>query len=94
MSPNEKVIERKFAAAIRAGGGRSFKLPAVYVSGLPDRIALMPGGVAFFAEIKSTGKKPTPIQKLIHKKIRALGFDVYVIDSLENLQQTLKIYIP
>lgn len=90
---NEKVLERKFAAAIMAAGGRSFKLPAVYVSGLPDRIALMPGGVAFFAEIKSTGKKPTPIQKSIHKKIRALGFDVYVIDTLDGLSETLKKYI-
>lgn len=89
---NEKVLERKFAAAIMAAGGRSFKLPAVYVSGLPDRMALMPGGVAFFAEIKSTGKKPTPIQKLIHKKIRALGFNVYVIDSLESLEDSISKY--
>lgn len=89
---SEKTIERHFATQVKLLGGRSFKLPAVYVSGLPDRMALLPGGVVFFAELKTTGKKPTPIQKLIHKKIRALGFAVYVLDSLELVNETINKY--
>jgi hypothetical protein len=89
---SEKTIERHFATQVKLLGGQSFKLPAVYVAGLPDRMALLPGGVVFFAELKSTGRKPTPIQKLIHKKLRALGFEVYVIDTIELLEQTINKY--
>lgn len=89
---NEKALERKFSNEIIALGGRSYKLSAIYVAGLPDRMALLPNGVMFFAEIKSTGKKPTPIQKLIHKRLRALGFAVYVIDSLESLSDVIYKY--
>jgi hypothetical protein len=88
----EKTIERHFVTQVKLLGGQSFKLPAVYVAGLPDRMALLPRGVVFFAELKTTGKKPTPIQKLIHKKIRALGFDVYVIDSIELVNETINKY--
>lgn len=90
---SEKLIEKTLNAEVAKMRGWSLKLPCVYVSGLPDRMVLLPGGVVFFAEIKSTGKKPTPIQKLVHEKIRRLGFSVYVIDSLEQLHETLNNYL-
>jgi hypothetical protein len=93
MADNEKLIEKTLAAEITKLGGWSFKLPCVYVSGLPDRLCLLPGGVIFFAELKSTGKKPTAVQKLIHEKIRRLGFEVYVIDSIEQLLKILNTYL-
>lgn len=90
---SEKLIEKTLNAEVTKMRGWSLKLPCVYVAGLPDRMVLLPGGVVFFAEIKSTGKKATPIQKLVHKKIRDLGFSVYVIDSLEQLHETLNNYL-
>jgi len=63
------------------------------VAGLPDRLVLLPGRVLFFAELKSTGKKPTLLQKKTHERLRLLGFDVYVIDTLELLYTALNKYL-
>lgn len=86
---SEKVIEKRLNAEVKSLGGWSLKLLCQFVTGLPDRLVLLPGGVIFFAEIKSTGKKPTPIQRLVHERIRRLGFRVEVIDSLDNLYKVL-----
>jgi hypothetical protein len=84
---NEKILESKLAAAIRALGGCSLKLWSVSVTGLPDRIVLMPEGVIRFVELKSTGKKPSPRQTIVHNQLRQLGFAVDVIDTEQQLQQ-------
>lgn len=86
---SEKIIERALTAEVRSLGGWSLKLLCQFVTGLPDRLVLLPGGVMFFAEIKSTGKKPTAIQLLVHKKLRGLGFTVHVINNLTQLDQIL-----
>jgi hypothetical protein len=86
---SEKLLESKLAAAIRALGGWSLKLWSVSVTGLPDRMVLMPGGVIRFVELKSTGKKPTPRKLVVHSQLRQLGFDVDVIDTEQQLQQFL-----
>jgi len=90
---SEKLIEKTLNDEVKKLGGWSLKLPCVYVAGLPDRLVLLPGGVVFFAELKSTGKTASPVQKLIHKRLRLLGFDVYVIDTLELLYETLNKYL-
>lgn len=90
---SEKTIEKKLNDEVSKLDGWSLKLPCVYVSGLPDRLVLLPKGVVFFVEVKTTGKKPTAIQKLVHEKIRKLGFDVYVIDSLKLLYTILNKYL-
>lgn len=93
MIDSEKHIEKTLVSEVDKLGGWALKLPCVYVAGLPDRMVLLPDRVIFFVEVKTTGKKPTPIQKLVHKRLRLLGFDVYVIDSLELLYKTLNTYL-
>lgn len=93
MADSEKVIEKTLVLEINKQGGWSIKLPCVYVSGLPDRLCFLPGAVIFFIEVKSTGKTASPVQKLIHRKLRRLGFDVYVIDTLKDLYHTLNKYL-
>jgi len=86
---SEKLIEKTLAAEVKKLGGWSLKLLSTYVTGLPDRLILLPGGVIFFVEVKTTGKKPTTIQLIIHERLRRLGFRVEVIDSLKQLNQIL-----
>jgi len=86
---SEKLIEKTLNAEVKSLGGWSLKMVCQFVTGLPDRLVLLPSGVIFFAEIKTTGKKPTAIQKLVHEKLRRLGFTVHVIDSLKQLNQIL-----
>lgn len=89
---SEKAIEKKLVAEVDKAGGWALKLPCVYVTGLPDRMVLLPGGIIFFVEVKTTSKKPTPVQRLIHKRLERLGFAVYVVDSFEELQTILNLY--
>lgn len=89
---SEKDIEKKLAGQIDSLGGWSVKLLSIYVKGLPDRLCLFPGGKIAFAEVKTTKKKPTKIQKLIHRKLRALGFTVVVIDSTTGINEFLEKY--
>ncbi|MEG0579383.1 MAG: VRR-NUC domain-containing protein [Niameybacter sp.] len=89
---SEKVIERKLVDNVKANKGLCIKLLSVHFLGLPDRMVLLPKGQVFFAEIKTTGEKPRKIQLHVHKMIRELGFNVYVIDKLEQIEEILPLY--
>ena len=89
---SEKYLERKLHTKVEALGGWSLKLLPTFITGLPDRLCLFPGGRAAFAEIKTSGKQPKPIQKTIHNKLRRLGFTVAVIDDIESLEEFLLLY--
>ena len=85
MIESEKVIEKKLVAEVKELGGWCIKILSTLISGLPDRLILLPGGRIYFVELKSSGKKATPIQAYVHNKIRALGFTVLVIDTKEKV---------
>lgn len=87
---NEKLIEKKLREEVKSLGGIALKLYSAYHTGLPDRLILMPGGRASFAEIKTTGKKPTMLQEKAIAELRALGFEAEVIDSQEALNNFLE----
>ena len=82
---SEKVIERKLVEAVKAKGGLCIKLLSDYITGLPDRLCLFPGQKAIFVELKTTGEKPRKIQVFIHNRLRALGFRVEVIDTVDGI---------
>lgn len=84
---SEKVFERELSKFVEESGGMAVKLLSQFIKGLPDRMFLLPGGAVVFVEFKSTGKKPTKIQSYIHAKIQALGFLVYVVDSVESYEE-------
>lgn len=87
---SEKWLERQFCTAVRVAGGIPVKLTDMTRSGLPDRLALLPGGRVMLAEIKSKGERPRPLQEYMITKIREMGFKVYVIDSYEALREVTK----
>lgn len=84
---SEKVIERKLVEAVKANDGMCIKLLCDNLLGLPDRMVLMPHSKIAFVELKTTGRKPRRIQVFMHNKLRALGFRVEVIDSIEGVEQ-------
>lgn len=77
----EKTIEQKFRAAVKAVGGVAVKFTSPGWDGMPDRLALLPGGRMAFVEVKASGKKPRPLQEARHRMLRRLGFKVYVLDD-------------
>ena len=89
---SEKYLEKKISAEIKRIGGWSLKMLSTHLTGLPDRLCLLPGGRLFFAEIKTTGKKPKKIQILMHERLRNLGFRVEVIDNSEKIKELIRDY--
>ena len=85
IKESEKTLERNLVAKVKDLKGWAIKLLPFQVAGLPDRLVLMPEGKVYFVEVKSTGKKATKLQLVIHKRLESLGFTVYVIDTTEKL---------
>lgn len=81
----EKTVEHKLTVAVKKAGGIAVKFVSPSFDGMPDRLVLLPDGVIAFAELKAPGKKPRPLQLQRHKLLRSLGFQVYVIDSEEQI---------
>jgi len=82
----EKHIEAKCRKIAKARGYVFWKLEVAGYPGVPDRLMLSPGGRAVFIEFKAPGKKPTPLQAAWHARLRALGFEVHVIDNVSDFE--------
>lgn len=89
VSASEKVLEAELRERCKALGWMCIKLTSQYQRGLPDRLILMPGCRVCFAEIKTTGKKPTALQRVTHERLRALGYRVEVVDTTESLDNLI-----
>lgn len=77
----EKRLEQKFVEAVKGAGGMAPKFVSPGFDGMPDRLALFPGGRMGFVEVKAPGEKPRPLQEARHRQLRRLGFAVYVLDD-------------
>lgn len=87
---SEKTLEQSLKNAVESKmHGLCVKLLSDFMTGLPDRMCLLPGGLVIFIELKTTGKKPRKIQAHVHEKLRSLGFLVYVIDSTDSMKRLL-----
>lgn len=81
----EKTIEQNFREAVKNAGGLALKFTSPGWDGMPDRLALLPGGRMAFVEVKAPGKKPRPLQLARHRTLRQLGFRVYVLDDEKQI---------
>ena len=81
----EKSIESKLTAEVRRLGGLAPKFVSPGLDGVPDRLILLPGGKVAFAELKAPGKTHRPLQAVRKRQLEALGFRVFVIDSIEQI---------
>lgn len=88
---SEKTLEKKLREQVKKRGGLALKLLSQLHRGLPDRIVLLPHGVLYFVELKTTGKNPTELQAHCHEQLRRLGFNVVVIDSNQKLADFLAV---
>ncbi len=82
----EKPIEQHLRDLVEEAGGRCYKWVSPGNSGVPDDIVLFPG-MCFFVELKSSTGKLAPIQKIQHRILADLGFDVVVLNSKEKVDE-------
>ena len=90
----EATVEAYLRDRVKAQGGVAYKFVSPGTGGVPDRLIVFPGGTVYFRELKAPGKKPTPLQVRQLDKLKALGFDVGVIDSKEGVDAFIKEVMP
>ena len=86
----ERTIEQKLAARVKAMGGIAPKFTSPGFDGMPDRLVLLPSGRMGFVELKTPRKKPRALQLARHRLLRRLGFKVYVIDEINQIDSVLE----
>jgi hypothetical protein len=86
---NESRVEQVLREQVKARGGWAIKfLPSV--SGLPDRIILMPGGIIKFVETKAPNGRLMAHQSVVHSRLRRLGFEVYLLWTTDAVREWAK----
>jgi hypothetical protein len=95
----ERDIERHLVKRVKAQGGEVRKVQWIGRRGAPDRLVMLPRGRAssgrvsacstLWIELKAPGKKAETHQLREHERMRAMGQVVFVIDSIEGVEELL-----
>lgn len=86
---SEKSIEDYLRLRVKQAGGRAYKFVSPGNAGVPDRLAILPGGRIAFVELKAPGKKPTVLQQKKIQELRSLGVLVTWADCREAVDRIL-----
>ena len=89
VSVREKVVEVALVRAVQRRDGLALKFVSPGVDGVPDRIVLLPNGRIGFVELKAPGQKMRPLQEKRKRQLEGLGFLVFCVDSVEQIEEVL-----
>ena len=78
----EKYVEQRLVSEVKKLGGLCLKLASTGLDGIPDRLVLMSKGKIAFVELKAPKQKPRKLQLVRIKKLKEMGFSVYVLDYI------------
>lgn len=81
----ERAVEQHLVRRVRAAGGVCWKWVSPSQIGVPDRVCFLPGGRVVFVELKRPGGKLSPIQVKVLDRLRAVGAEVHVLSSKEEV---------
>ena len=87
----EKTLEKKLKREIEALGGLCLKLQSPGMTGIPDRLVLLPGGKIWFVEVKKPGGVISERQIEVMRKIAGLSFFVDIISTEQKLESFIRI---
>lgn len=86
----EKEIEKALVKKVESLGGKCWKFVSPSRVGVPDRLCLMHRGKVAFVEVKKPGEKLRAIQTKRKSELEALGFRVYVLDTIERINEIVE----
>ena len=94
----ESAIEKHLVKRVEELGGEVRKVKWIGRRGAPDRLVMLPAEYQWnvplpqtiWVELKAPGEVPEPHQAREHKRMRAMGQHVVVIDSIEGVEELLK----
>jgi hypothetical protein len=96
----ESLIEAHLVKRVKEIGGEVRKVQWIGRRGAPDRLVMLPPfrfqgrplsitPVTIWVELKATGVPPEAHQLREHKRMRSMGQQVEVIDSIEGVEKLL-----
>lgn len=89
----ERDIEKHLVKRVKELGGEVRKVKWIGRRGAPDRVVMLSPyrrwGGTIWVELKAPGVKPEPYQLREHERMRAMGQQVVVIDSIEGVEELL-----
>ena len=83
----ESLLDNRLKRETEKRGGWYIKLDTW--RGIPDRMILLPKGVILFRELKTYGKKLTPLQESRIRVLIKLGFNASGITNEKEYLQTI-----
>ena len=91
MATIESDIEKYLGKLVKDAGGVYLKIPAMYMTGIPDRLVLLPEGRMSFVELKRPiGGKRAMLQKYWNKKLTDLGYSSCFVQTREEADDLMK----
>lgn len=90
----EKQIESRMGQMIQRRGGLWYKFVSPGQPGVPDRIAILPGGRIVFVELKTEVGRLAKIQRWQIDKMRGMGLDVRTVRGWEEARDLVKELFP
>lgn len=93
MPTLERDVEAYLRTRVEQAGGLCVKFIPDLVTGMPDRVVILPGGVVVWVETKKPkGGSVSEVQKYRHRKLRALGQAVEVCWTKEDADAIVERY--
>lgn len=80
----ERDIEQWLRTQIETMGGLAFKFTSPGNDGVPDRLAVLPGGLIYFIELKTDRGRLAPLQVWQQNRLDALGCQVRTIRGMDE----------
>lgn len=89
MAIRERDIEDYLVDRVKEAGGEVRKVRWIGRTGAPDRVIML-AGQTVWVELKAPGKPAKTHQEREHRRMRAMGQRVEVIDSMRGVDNLLK----
>ena len=80
----EADIEKNLRLRLQKAGCLFYKFVSPGNNGVPDRIAILPGGKIYFVELKTEKGRLSEIQKWVQDILKSLGCNVRTIYGIDD----------
>lgn len=87
---SEKELEKMLRDRVREAGGCAYKFVSPGMSGVPDRLVVLPDNCIGFVELKAPGKKSRPEQCYQQQRLSRLGCYVTVLDNPADIDNVIR----
>lgn len=88
----EKDVEKYLVKRVKEADGIAYKFVSPGHNGVPDRICVLPGGVAIFVEVKKPDGRLSPVQVMQLQALFRRDHNVAVVWSKEDVDRLISEY--